>query len=158
MAIISFSLWMVDSSPLCRRHERPAAAGLVFHNKGQWCYLIISVKIITYIVLCCTWTNVSAIKALLLFISVNTLMRPIGPVTLWAACLSRERGNMERAGLQIIALFSTEHRFSLIISLFQTSPVVALGESRAQTHHCFINILSFSLTGGLSCDRFCSLW
>lgn len=56
----------------------------------------------------------------------------------------------------MIALFSTVHSFSLIISLFQTSPVVALGESHARIRHCFINILSYFLTVGSLCDTFYS--
>lgn len=37
-------------------------------------------------------TNAGATKALLLFISVNTLMRDIGPIALSAASLSGEQG------------------------------------------------------------------
>lgn len=58
-------------------------------------------------------------EAPLLSISVNTLMRHIGPVALEAGCLSGERGQQgERAGLPVIALFSTVHSFPLIISPF----------------------------------------
>lgn len=91
-------------------------------------------------------------------ISVDTLMRHIGPVALYAASSlgSRNSGERERA-LLMIALFSTVHSFPLIISLFQTSPVAASGESHAQTHQCFINMLSYFLTVGESCDKFCSL-
>lgn len=77
----------------------------------------------------------------------------LGCLPPWGA----EAAGRERAGLPMIALFSTVQSLPLIISLFQTSPDVALGDSHAQTHHCFINILSYFLTVGSLCDIFCSL-
>lgn len=56
------------------------------------------IKIIPSIVPSFSATNARAVAALLLFISVDTLMRHIGPVALQAACLSGEQGQQGERG------------------------------------------------------------
>lgn len=69
--------------------------------------------------------------------------------THWPRCSAGRRPLWGAAsGPAMIALFSAVHSFPLIISLFQTSPVVPSGQSHSQTRPCLINILSYFLTVG----------
>lgn len=76
---------------LFKVHQRPSQLAVIM--PGLYIFFIRSgIEIIPSIVPSFSATNACAIAALLLFISVDTLMRHIRPVALQAACLSGEQG------------------------------------------------------------------
>lgn len=97
-------------NPSCRDSSNPIhwqAVAVIIHGEKRWISPSLS------------WTKADATKEMLRFTCVNTLTRHIGPITLKAGLLSREQGQQGKAALQMIPLFSTEHSFPLIFSLFK---------------------------------------
>lgn len=112
-------------------------------------------KTVPHIVLSFLATNAGAIKALPLFMSVNTLMRHIGPIALQAACLSGEQGQQgeRRPADDCSVLHSAQLPFNhLPFSNFSCRSLGRITSANSPLFHQYSVI--FSLTVGSLCDKF----